>query len=128
MNAATIFGDPDPVGKLIKRLLKSAEIAEAAYSPAKGAPLHIQRAIFTAQLLSVFDKYAPVKATSTPKAAFDTFLGYVLEEAAGEKGERSRRTLIETAMALRDHRGRLWRQCFALDTFLTILMGRVARR
>lgn len=85
--------------ELTARLLRTCEEAEKYFHPRKGAPVDELRVLFAACMVYAYELFTRTKATSTPAAAFDQFLGYVLLDGAGETDGASRRKLITAARA-----------------------------
>lgn len=94
-------GLPVPLEELTARLLRTCELTEHFYRPRKGAPADHDRTMFAMYIMHAFERFTGAEATSAPNAPFDTFLGYILEDAAGEPTRETRRKLIEAADARR---------------------------
>ena len=95
------LGLPVPLDELIARLLRTCELVEKHYHPPKGAPIDNERVLFTMYIIDTFECFTRIKATATPNAAFDKFLGAIFADITGEKRGISRRKMITAAIAER---------------------------
>jgi len=95
---------PVNLAEVIARVQQACELFEKHYSPNRGAPTDVDRVLFAMSMKDIYEHYTRRKATSTPSAAFDLFLSYVLADVADEPVSTSPRKLIESI--------EVWRQRF----------------